>query len=229
MLELILGNRNYSSWSLRAWFLLRASGIEFDEVRLSLFTESWPEEIAKYSLAGRVPVLIDGDLHIWDSFAILMHLQETNPRTLGWPADPEARALARSISAEMHSGFLALRDELPQNIRARKPLERSRLSEVCQAQVQRVLDIWSDCRTRFGAGGPWLFGELCAADVMWVPVALRFRTYAIEVAQPARTFTDAVAAHPAIAEWDQLSAEEPESFDFVDDLVPASEGPLVLG
>ena len=166
MLELVIGNRNYSSWSLRAWLYLRESGMTFKTIQIPLFTGSWRETLARYSPAGRVPVLIDGDLAIWDSLAIIEHLQESAPGALGWPREPRARAEARSISAEMHSGFLAIRNELPQNLRVRRERSPNELSQPCQRQIERIQTIWRDCRERYAARGKWLFGELCIADVM---------------------------------------------------------------
>ncbi|MEM6701967.1 MAG: glutathione S-transferase family protein [Acidobacteriota bacterium] len=229
MLHLVIGNRNYSSWSLRAWLYLRASGIPFEETRLAMFTDGWEEAVARHSPAGRVPVLLDGGLAVWDTAAIFEHLRETRDDALDHPSDPAARALSRSICAEMHSGFFQVRDELPQNLRARTPLARASLSSSCRSQVDRIESIWSDCRERFGSGGPWLFGELSLADVLYAPVALRFVTYSIEVSDRARPFVEAVESDALIREWVTEAGEEPEAIDFIDDLTPAHESPLTLG
>lgn len=229
MLHLVIGNRNYSSWSLRAWLYLRVSDIAFEETRLAMFTADWEDAVARFSPAGRVPVLLDDGLAIWDTAAIFEHLRETREGALDHPADRAARALSRSICAEMHSGFFQVRDELPQNLRARTPLARDSLSSSCRAQVDRIEAIWSDCRERFGAGGPWLFGQLSLADVLYAPVALRFVTYSIEVSERARGFVEAVVANPLVEEWVSAARDEPEAIDFIDDLTPAHQSPLTLG
>ena len=227
MFTLVMGNRNYSSWSLRAWLYLRASDIPFDEIVIPLFTDTWRHEIATYSPAGRVPVLLDGELAIWDSLAIMETVRERVPEALGWPADPAARARARSVSAEMHSGFMAVRDELPQNIRARRPLRLDELSADCHQQIQRIQTIWSD--REHAGNGPWLFGEFGIADVMFAPVALRFVTYGIKLSPVAQDFVERVRELPLIQEWGELCAQEPYSIPFIDELLPAAQSPLVLG
>ncbi|MEJ2132184.1 MAG: glutathione S-transferase family protein [Gammaproteobacteria bacterium] len=222
-LTLVIGNRNYSSWSLRAWLYLRESHLEFEEVFIPLHVGEWRKEIAKYSPAGRVPVLIDDDITVWDTMAIMAYLLERQPDAVGWPTDRAERALARSISAEMHSGFLALRDELPQNIRIRRSAPQS---ELCRAQIHRVQTIWNDCRERFGHRGPWLFGTFGIADVMFVPVALRFVTYGIPVEGRAQEFVDAVLESPSVQEWIGAAHAEGLPLDFVDEL---REGDMILG
>lgn len=229
MPTLVIGNRNYSSWSLRAWLYLTESGVEFDEIRVPLFTGDWRERLATYTPAGRVPVLLDGELRIWDTTAIIAHVHEKYAEALSWPEDPIARATARSITGEMHSGFLALRDELPQNLRARTPRDRSAFSAGCRAQIERIESIWSHCREEFGRGGPWLFGSMTIADVMFVPVALRFRTYGVAVSPQAQEFVDAVTANPNVTAWSELAAGEPERIEFIDALRPAGDSPLTLG
>lgn len=226
-LTLVIGNKNYSSWSLRAWLQLRLSGIEFAEVRLPMFSEQWYEEIGRYSPSRRVPVLHDGDLVVWDTMAIFEHVLETRDGALGWPAERSARAHARSVAAEMHAGFLAVRAELPQNIRARRPLDPSRLSPDARTQIERIGEIWSGCLSEYG--GPWLFGELSLADVVYAPVALRFVTYAIDPGPAARDFMAVVQALPEVARWARESAAEEEAIAAVDDLVPESEGPIGPG
>ena len=227
MLTLVMGNRNYSSWSLRVWLYLRASGIGFDEIVIPLFAPGWREAVATYSPAGRVPVLLDGELAIWDSLAIIDHLREGHPGALGWPAEGAARARARSVVAEMHSGFLALRDQLPQNIRARTQLARRALSSDCRQQIQRIEAIWGDRPSQDAAS--WLFGDFCIADVMFAPVALRFVTYGIELAPPAQWFVEQIHGLPLIREWITLCKEEKEVITFIDELAPAADSPLTLG
>lgn len=227
--KLVIGNRNYSSWSLRAWLFLRESGIAFEEIRVPLFTAEWAEAVARYSPTGRVPVLLDGDIQVWDTLSIFEYVRERHPEAVGWPADAAARAEARSIAAEMHAGFLAIRDELPQNLRARHKRDEARLSAGARAQIARVHGIWGSCRQRFGHAGPWLFGAFSIADVMYVPMALRFVTYDIPVPADARGFVDAVTALPSVREWIDAAAREPERIEFIDGLVPAVASPLTLG
>lgn len=229
MLQLVFANRNYSSWSLRAWLYLVESGVEFEEVRIPLFTDQWREEIARYSPVGRVPVLIDDGFSIWDSTAIIEYVREQFPGAVGWPEDRKQRARARSISAEMHSGFLALRDELPQNLRARCPLDTQSLSEECRQQIQRIDQIWSGCRNENRSPGGWLFGEFSIADVMFAPVALRFVTYGIQVSSETREFIDAVMGLQSVQQWIASAREETESIPFIDQRIPARDTDLTLG
>ena len=208
---------------------MRESNLPFDEVRIPLFTDTWQSEIAAYSPVERVPVLVDGPIAVWDSVAIIQYLQEKYPETVDWPEEHARRAHARSIAAEMHSGFIAIRGELPQNIRQRTQLSDSRLTAGCKTQIARIIDIWADCRKRYGSRGPWLFGDFSVADIMFAPVALRFRTYGISVASPASEFIEAVVELPSIQEWSAASAEESEYINFIDELIPAADSPLTLG
>ena len=229
MYQLVIANRNYSSWSLRAWLFLTESKIPFELTRIPLFTESWPAEIARYSPAGRVPVLLDEEVTVWDSTAIIEYVRQRHPNAIGWPAAEEMEGHARSISAEMHSGFLAIRDELPQNIRARNDRDPNQLSQACRDQIERVDEVWADCRNRYEGLGQWLFGDFSLADVMFAPVALRFVTYSIPVSSRAQEYIRAVCDSISVQEWIKLAREEVESIDFIDDLVPAAESPLILG
>lgn len=215
-LKLIIGNKNYSSWSLRAWLYLKASGLDFEEIRLPLFTERWPQEIGHYTPAGRVPVLIDGDVTVWDTQAIFAYLHELHPTAVSWPAEKVARALARSIAAEMHAGFMGVRNDLPQNIRARQTLALATLPTSTQQEIQRIQSIWADCQQRFGGSGPWLFGQFTIADVMYAPVALRFLTYDIPVAAEAAFFMTAVRSSPWVQQWADDSAAESETIAAID-------------
>ena len=222
-LILVIGNRNYSSWSLRAWLYLRESDLDFEERFISLHIGNWREEVAKYSPAARVPVLIDDDITVWDTMAIMAHLLDRHPEAVGWPADLTERALARSISAEMHSGFQALRTELPQNIRMRRSAP---VSDVCRTQIDRVQTIWRECRERFSSRGPWLFGDFGIADVMFVPVALRFVSYGIPIEDRAAEFVDATLALRSVQEWISAAQDEGLALDFVDEL---GKGDMILG
>lgn len=206
-LTLVIGNKAYSSWSLRPWLLLAHGAVAFDEVRIPLYRDDSAAALADWSPTGKVPVLIDGDLVIPESLAIVEYVAERFPQRCGWPRDVAARAVARAASAEMHAGFAALRSEMPFNCRSRRQVT---LSAAARQDVQRVQALWADCRERFGADGPWLFGGFCPADAMFAPVALRFVTYGVALDPPARAYVDAVASHPAIAAWTGAAREERE-------------------
>jgi glutathione S-transferase len=203
---LIVGNKNYSSWSLRPWLALKALGVAFDEKRIALYRPGAKEEILRYSPAGRVPILHDGKTVVWDSLAILEYLAERHPQL--WPRDPGERARARSISAEMHSGFAKLREHMSMNIRKRYP-GKGRTPEVLK-EIERIQAIWSEAR------GPFLFGAFGAADAMYAPVVLRFRTYEVELQPTARRYADAVLALPAMREWIAAAERESESIPELD-------------
>jgi glutathione S-transferase len=196
---LVIGNKNYSSWSLRPWIAMKVLGIEFQEKYVPLYGPGAKQELLLESPAGKVPILIDGGVRVWDSLAILEYLAETNPKM--WPAGREARAAARSISAEMHSGFPNLRNHMSMNVRKRYP-GKGRTPEVLD-EVKRINAIWSEAK------GPFLFGAFCAADAMYAPVVFRFRTY--EVAVDNRPYYDAVLALPAMKEWIAAAEREKES------------------
>jgi glutathione S-transferase len=201
---LVIGNKNYSSWSLRPWLALKVLGIAFDEVRIALYRPGSKEQILRHSPAGRVPILRDGDTVVWDSLAILEYLAEGHPRL--WPADRAQRARARAISAEMHSGFPHLREHMSMNTRKRYP-GKGRAPEVL-AEIERIDAIWSEAK------GPFLFGSFTAADAMYAPVVLRFRTY--EVAVRRKGYMDAMLALPAMREWIEAAEREPESIAELD-------------
>ena len=226
-LKLVIGNKNYSSWSLRAWLYLKESQLPFEEIQLSLFTNQWESAIRKYTPAGRVPVLLEGDIRVWDSLAIMEYVREHYPNAIGWPRDRACNAHARSIAAEMHSGFLAIREELPQNVRICQQRSRDDFSSVAQAQIHRVETLWQDCYRQYG--GPWLCGDFSIADVMYAPVALRFVTYSIQLNADAQTFVEAVQGLDSIQTWIQAAAAEPEDLPFIDTLQPASNTPLSFG
>ena len=199
MLKLVIGNKNYSSWSMRPWLALRANDIPFEEVLIPLYTDNPADKqrILSFSHAGKVPALIDGDLTVWDSLSIIEYLAEKFPLTKLWPEDRAARAHARSISAEMHSGFMALRGECGMNLH--RPIKAVALSDDAQANAARIQAIWAECHQRYG--GPFLFGGFSGADAMFAPVIHRFRTYAIPIADKARHYVDAMDALPAFQQW----------------------------
>jgi glutathione S-transferase len=204
---LVVGNKNYSSWSLRGWLAARLAGIEFEERLVRLSEPGSRAELLSHSPAGKVPVLKHGARVVWDSLAIVQYLAEQRPQAGLWPADPDARALARSIAAEMHAGFAALRRHMPMNLKKRLPGKGQ--GPGVATDIARIGAIWQDCRSRFGAGGPFLFGEISAADAMYAPVATRFRTYGVALEPVAQAYADAVLAWPAFLEWQAAALEEP--------------------
>jgi len=200
MLKLVIGNKNYSSWSMRPWLALRANGIPFEEVFIPLYTgQADKDRILSFSRAGKVPTLVDGDVTVWDSLSIIEYLAEKFPQAKLWPEDRAARAHARSISAEMHSGFMALRNECGMNLH--RPIRAVALSDDARNDVARIQAIWAECHQRYGKEGPFLFGAFGGADAMFAPVVHRFRTYAIPVEGDARHYYDAMQSLPAFAEW----------------------------
>jgi glutathione S-transferase len=205
-LKLVIGNKNYSSWSLRPWLAMKVAGIAFTEHRIPRYGPGSREAILVYSPAGKVPCLVDGDLRVWDSLAICEYLAERHPGL--WPRDPAARATARSISAEMHSGFANLRTHMSMNIRKRHP-GKGRTPEAL-ADVARITAMWSDCRARYGKDGPYLFGQFSVADAMYAPVVLRFGTYAVELPPGCRAYADAILALPAMQDWVAAAGAETE-------------------
>lgn len=206
-LKLVIGNKNYSSWSMRPWLALRASNIPFEEIFIPLYTgQADKDRLLSFSRSGKVPALIDDDLTIWDSLAIIEYLAERFPEAKLWPQDRAARAHARSISAEMHSGFLPLRNECGMNLH--RPIGSIALSEDARANIARVEEIWSDCRERYGRQGPFLFGAFSGADAMYAPVVHRFRTYAVKVGPIVRAYMETMMALPAFKEWTEAGLEE---------------------
>ena len=204
--KLIIGNKNYSSWSLRAWLVLAEAGIDFDEHRIAMDTPEFKPEILGISPAGRVPVLQLADVTVWDSLAIAETVAERWPDARLWPDDQTARAHARAISAEMHSGFEALRDGLPMNCRAMgRTVE---LTDALTADIDRVFEIWSDCQARYGGGDGWLFGRFSIADAMYAPVVLRLRTYGINIPDRAQRYPSRLLESSHLQRW--LLASESE-------------------
>ncbi|MCS0496678.1 glutathione S-transferase family protein [Ancylobacter sp. MQZ15Z-1] len=205
-LKLVIGNKNYSSWSLRPWLAMTAFGIAFEEILVPLDTPEFKSQIRAHSPAGRVPVLIDGEAVVWESIAILEHLAERFPDKPLWPREPAARAHARSLATEMHGGFGALRREAPMNLW--RPVEPRAFPEDTVKDVRVLLRRWSEARERFGAGGDFLYGAFSAADAMYAPVATRLRTYAIEVDPVAAAYVEAIHAHPAFVAWKEAALKE---------------------
>ena len=207
-MQLVIGNKNYSSWSFRPWIAMKALGIPFEEVLIPfgapLGNPEFKTQIARYSPAGLVPVLVDGDIHVWESLAIFEYLSETCPDKQLWPADPRARAEARAIASEMHAGFGPLRSECPMNFR--RPVRTRTLSAAAQQNVARFEAIWNGCVARHG--GPFLFGKFCAADAMYAPGVARLHTYGIEVGRETRSYMEVMMALPAWAEWKAAALRE---------------------
>ncbi|MFZ4535190.1 glutathione S-transferase family protein [Propionivibrio sp.] len=197
MLKLVIGDRNYSSWSMRAWLAVKQTGLPFEEVNIRMRGAGTKVEIFKYSPSGKVPCLIDGETIVWDSLAICEYLAEKSPSL--WPSDRKSRAEARSICAEMHSGFGALRLNMPMEISASKPFD-GRSAEV-DADIARIVAIWENCRAHFAQGGPFLFGSFSIADVMYAPVVWRFLTYAVDLPPASRAWVETMCALPAMQEW----------------------------
>lgn len=201
--RLVIGNYAYSSWSFRGWLAVRRAGLACEVLRLPLDTPEFARRIGEYSPTRRVPVLTHDGRVIWDSLAIIEYCNEQGASL--WPADVGKRALARSVSAEMHAGFAAIRSQLPFNCRAEG--RRVATDASTDEEIRRVVQIWTQCRTQ-AADGPWLFGEFSGADVMYAPIALRFRTYGIGLTGVARDYVDAVATDDLVGEWVALAREE---------------------
>jgi glutathione S-transferase len=204
-MKLIIGNKNYSSWSFRPWIAMKAAGIAFEERLISLNDPEFKRAIAPVSQNGKVPALDDDGVHVWETLAILEYLAEKFPHAGLWPAAPSARAHARAVAAEMHGGFVALRGECPMNFW--RPVKQRELSPEARADVARIDAMWAECLDRYG--GPFLFGSFGAADAMYAPVVSRFRTYAVEVGAASRAYMDAIMALPAWREWKEAALKEP--------------------
>ncbi len=211
-MKLIIGNKNYSSWSLRGWLAVKQSGLHFDELTVPILGEEWDR--LKHAMgevqpsSGKVPILWDGDVVIWDSLAILEHLADKVGRDRFWPKEPGARGMARSMVAEMHSAYQSLRGELPMNIRRR--IELPGLSEPTRQDILRILQLWAEARARHGGTGPYLFGTFGAADIFYAPVVTRFVTYGIGVPGFAQAYMQAILEHDWMREW--ISAAEAEQW-----------------
>lgn len=214
MLRLVIGNKAYSSWSMRGWLAVKQSGLPFTEVMAPLYDEAWDERRLGPDLApsnGKVPILWDSDIAVWDSLAIVDYLADKVGRDVFWPADPAARALARSMAAEMHSGYQPLRRAYAMNTRRR--FAPAPLPAEVEADVDRICALWHQARTRFGASGPFLFGEFGAADIMFAPVATRFATYDMPIPALARAYCEALFDQPFVKQWIDEAAAEPWVLD----------------
>ncbi len=210
-MKLIIGNRAYSSWSFRGWLACKQSGLEFEELVVPMFDEQWEKRREGDEFApslGKVPILWDGDCVVWDSLAIIEYLSDKVGRDRFWPKNDAPRAMARSMVAEMHSSYLALRRQCPMNIRRR--VETSRIGEDAKADVVRILQLWAEARARFGQGGPFLFGSFCAADIIYAPVVSRFITYGVPVPGFAVSYMEAVWEHEWLQSW--IAAAEAEDW-----------------
>jgi glutathione S-transferase len=210
-MKLIIGNKNYSSWSLRGWLAAKQSGLPFDEITVPLYGEDWDETKKADDLApssGKVPILWDGEAVVWDSLAIIDYLADKVGRDRFWPKDDPARAMARSMVAEMHSSYLALRRQCPMNIRRR--VEEAEISPEATRDIVRILGLWAEARARFGKGGPFLFGTFCATDIIYAPVVSRFITYGIPVPGFAVAYMQAVWEHEWMQSW--IAAAESEDW-----------------
>ncbi len=208
---LILGNKASSSWSLRGWLLMKLSGAPFEERVIPLFRPGFKTEILAHSPSGRVPALEAGALTVWDSLAIAEYLHERFPEHGLWPQDPEARAVARAVSAEMHAGFMALREQMPMDLKRapHAPGELDSADDALSADIARIVDIWTGCRARAPSDGPFLFGKFCAADAFYAPVATRFRTYGVAVEDAAAAYRDALLVWPDLIAWTEAAQAEP--------------------
>jgi glutathione S-transferase len=210
MLKLIIGNKAYSSWSLRGWLAVKQSGLPFEEITVPMFDEDWDKRRQGDEFApsgGKVPILWDDKAVIWDSLAIIEWLADKTDRARYWPVEEEARGMARSMAAEMHSSYENLRRECSMNLRKQFPPKE--LSEEVRAEVIRILELWAEARARHGSGGPYLFGDFGAVDIMFAPVVTRFVTYSVPVPRFAAAYMEAILHHPWMQQWVEAAQEEP--------------------
>nr|WP_181337683.1 glutathione S-transferase family protein [Hyphomicrobium methylovorum] len=205
-MKLVIANKLYSSWSLRPWLIFKNFDIPFEEIIIPLREADTPAKLARYSPSGKVPVLLDGDVVIWESLAIIEYLAETYPDRAIWPQDKAARAHARAISNEMHGGFMPLRQGCPMHLGVR--FKTPEMTPALKANIDRVETIWSETRRKFGAGGPYLFGEFTAADAMFLPVVTRFETFQVPVRTETRAYMDAALKNPAFVAWREAALKE---------------------
>jgi len=210
-IALVIGNRNYSSWSVRAWLAIRHSGLAFEEIFIPLSLPNSKAALAKHSPSGLVPVLNIGDNTIWESLAIIETLAEMAPKVKFWPEDFAARGVARSVSAQMHAGFFRLRRDMPMDLRS--DLSGQNHTKGALDDGTEITTLWTTCRERFGNAGPYLFGDWSAADMMYAPVAGRFRTYGVPTNDVCEAYMEAVFAHPDMAAWIAAAKAEPYVID----------------
>jgi glutathione S-transferase len=204
-LQLVIGNKNYSTWSLRPWLLLKAFNVHFEEVNVSLAQEGLRDRLLEHSPSAKVPVLIERDLHVWDSLAICEYVNDVHLEGKGWPHSPKDRAKARTVTSEMHSGFFGVRGTMPMNIRARRRLD---ITQDAAKDIARIEEIWAD-HHRSG----WLFESFSIADCFYAPVAFRFLTYGVELNEAASQYMHKLLAHPALEEWVNAAKAEAEVLD----------------
>lgn len=205
-LVLVIGNKRISSWSLRPWLALKQAGLPFREVSVALRQPDTKARILDHSPSGKVPFLRHGSLGVWESLAICEYVAELAPAARLWPEDGAARAVARAVSCEMHGGFAALRQHLPMDVCTKTALPE--LPPEAAADIRRVAALWNDCRSRFGAGGPFLFGTFSVADAMYAPVATRFETYGVPLDPVSEAYAAAIRALPAMQEWKAAAGQE---------------------
>lgn len=203
---LLIGNKNYSSWSFRPWLAMKMFNIPFEEKLFRLYEPGSTEQLVKWSPSSRVPVLIEGDLRVWDSLAICEYLQERFPEKALWPRDPQKRAIARSISSEMHSGFMEMRKNLSMNIQKR--VENFFIPEGAAKDIRRVRNIWTDCLTRSNSHGGFLFGDFSMADAFYAPVVFRFESYGVHVSPQEREYMKRIQSLPPVQEWVKAALSE---------------------
>jgi glutathione S-transferase len=210
LLKIIIGNRAYSSWSMRGWLAVRQSGEQFEEYVVPLYDSEWDKRRQGDEFApslGKVPILWDGDCVVWDSLAIVEFLADRCGRDKYWPDDEHARGMARSMAAEMHSGFANLRRDLPMNVRRTYPPKD--LTDEVRTEIDRILQLWAQARARFGGTGDYLFGDWCAVDMMYAPVVTRFINYGVQVPPFAALYMKAVLSHDHVQEWIDKAQDEP--------------------
>jgi len=213
-MKLIIGNKNYSSWSLRPWILLKHFNIEFDEEQHGLYTSTYESEVAKYNTDSKVPILKDDDLLVWDSLSILEYISEQYLGDRGWPKDKMARSIARSISSEMHSSFTNIRNEMPMN--CRKQYSNIALSNETQQEIKRIKSLWQQCRQQYGSNGEWLFGEYSIADAMFAPIAIRFNGFSIELNELENSYVESHLNHPHMQTWMKEGKQETAIIDMAE-------------
>ena len=209
-MKIVIGNRAYSSWSMRGWLAVRQSELEYEELVVPLYDEQWEQRREGDEFGpsrGKVPILWDGDAVVWDSLAIIEYCADKTERSLFWPDDMAARGMARSMAAEMHSSFANLRRDLPMNIR--RTVDDHILSPEVRAEIERIMILWAQARARFGGTGEYLFGNWGAADIMFAPVVTRFVTYKVPIPPFAAAYMNAVLAHPDVIDWIEKAQDEP--------------------